>query len=180
MGEQLEQRQIWLKLSWGEAVAQRWEETVRRDDFGRLAHFGVSDVELFLTFSAAYNSSQYTVQLRAQGRVQMVCDRCAKPFWFPLVFEEMLVIQRGQSVVNDGDEWTIPHDVERVDLMPFVEESLYLELPMRHYHGMPGSRAEECDAEMLSYIDSGEGSVEFGLDDASLAALASLREKMKK
>lgn len=179
MREQRERRHLWLKLPVVESAAQRWEETLRREDFTQLTHFGIADVELQVAFTATYEDMQYLVQLEARGRVQMACDRCAEWFWFPLRFREFLVVRRGEETAIEGDEWEVPEAVEQVDLMPYVEESMYLELPMRHYHGMPGSREEDCDAEMLSYIATGVQSTESGLDEESMKKLAILRDKMK-
>lgn len=178
MDEQRGQRRIWLKLSAVEATAQRWEETLRRDDFTQLAHFGVADVELRVTLTATFKSMHYAIQLQAQGRVQMECDRCARLFWLPLAFKEFLIVRRGDALTIDGDEWEIPPAIDQIDLMPYAEESMYLELPMRHYHGMPGSNLEECDAEMLAYIQPEEASVASGLDEEAISKLASLRGKM--
>lgn len=179
MEEQREQRQIWLRLSEVESAAQRWEHTLRREDFTQLARFSVSDVELCVSITATFESSRYAIQVEARGRVQMECDRCARLFWFPLAFSEFLVVGRGESMVVEGDEWEVPYEVDGVDLLPYVEESMYLELPMRHYHGMPGSRGEECDPEMLSYIEAGQGSGEMGLDEDSKSKLALLRRRME-
>lgn len=180
MEERREGKRMRLDLSAAEKGAQRWRETLGQGDFTMLEHFGVSDVELEVWLTAMFEGARYSVHVEAEGRVQMACDRCAQLFWFPLSFEEFLEVHRGESFEMDGDEWEIPQELEELDVMPYVEESLYLELPMRHFHGMEGTKAEECDAEMLSYI-KGEGyEVESGLDEESLARLATLRDKVEK
>ena len=151
MEEQREQRRVVLRLPAVEEASQRWEETFGRDDFNELERFGVEDVELRVGVTASFAEFHYVVRMDGQGRVQL-----------------------------EGEEWEVPYEQEEVDLMPFVEESLYLYLPMRRYHGMDGTNAEDCDAEMLSYIKEGEYRGEMGLDEDSLAKLAFLRKSVER
>ena len=180
MEEQREQRRVVLRLPAVEEASQRWEETFRRDDFNELERFGVEDVELRVGVTASFAEFHYVVRMDGQGRVQLACDRCLRPMWVPIEFHELLLVSRGERLALEGEEWEVPYEQEEVDLMPFVEESLYLYLPMRRYHGMDGTNAEDCDAEMLSYIKEGEYRGEMGLDEDSLAKLALLRKRVER
>lgn len=179
---QREQRRILVDLSAVKLSAKRLSEPLRDVDFTMLDHFGLSGVDLTAEVVAAYDVGRYVFDVRVEGRVRMLCDRCDRLFWFPLTFREFLEVRRDavDEVLMDGDEWFVPEDLEVLDLLPYIEESLYLELPMRRYHGMVGTCAEDCDAEMLSYIGAEWHAAASGLDELSLAKLASLRDAMEK
>jgi hypothetical protein len=77
---------------------------------------------------------------------------------FPLAFSGVLVLQRAKvaEVQMEEDNWMIPQEAERVDIGPWIRESIYLSIPMRHYHGLRGTSEGECNPNVLKMIGSDE------------------------
>ena len=85
-----------------------------------------------------------------KGSVQVVCDRCLELFNLPTTFKGVLFAKIGSSEEESNDEiiFLTEEDYE-VNLAQYLYESVCLSLPLKRYHGLSGTKASDCDEEML-------------------------------
>jgi len=88
-----------------------------------------------------------------KGKVKVTCDRCLEQFFLPIEYKGFLVAKIGNEEVEDqADIIFLTEDDHEVNLAQYLYESIHLSLPLKRYHGLKGSRIEDCDQEMLKYI----------------------------
>lgn len=142
--------------------------------------FGVHGGDVAVAVRGQYREEGYTFSIRLEGVLRAECDRCLGLFDLPLRYAGELSVRRIPGAVADyeGDVWTVGTEQEWLDLTPYVRDSVYLSLPMRRYHGVAGTDASACDAEMLGYVGAQEGRASGVLLGDSLGiALDGAREK---
>lgn len=154
------------------------------DFFPDGADWGVYGARLTLRLRVGCDSPRYPVEVTMEGSVTLECDRCLQRMDFPLGFSGVLVLQRAEvgEVQMEEDDWMIPQEAERVDIGPWIRESIYLSVPMRHYHGLRGTSEGDCNPSVLELIGSDElghahhDGMEDGGSEGTLAA--QLREAL--
>lgn len=121
----------------------------------------------------------YFFSVGLAGHLLLECDRCLEIFAFPMGYEGELVVRRMNGVEEDyeGEEWTVADSVQSLDLAPYLRESLYLSIPMRHYHGLEGTDEGACNLELLETVQE-EGSISRGLGSQLGEELAAARAKL--
>lgn len=70
---------------------------------------------------------QYVVTLRGRARLQLACDRCLRPVERDVAWAATQ--EYAEQILPGSDVY--PCTPEDVDLLPLVEETLYLEVPAR-------------------------------------------------
>ena len=156
---------------------------------GRLERAFFSDGEAFGVYGGSMSyriegrsgASSYHFVVELDGAVEVECDRCLGHFMLPLHCDAALHVMRvpGSLGEYEGDDWTIGMEQEELDLHGYVRDSVYLNLPMRRYHGMEGSDASACDAAMQARI-ANEQALGHGVcvGDTQSTLLAELRERL--
>jgi len=93
------------------------------------------------------------IEVRAQGRVTLECQRCLQPFVVPLLVENRLEVVRSPSELEDDEEIERIVGSPKFDVLELIEDELILSLPPVPKHDVcpsaPGSSdsAEQPDAE---------------------------------
>lgn len=143
--------------------------------------WGVEAAALDLAVTAYHHEDTYRFDVMLEGIVTMPCDRCLRAMAIPLSFSGQLVVVRDalRPEQLEGEEWCIDPQRQQLDIQPYIEESVYLSLPPRHYHGAFGDDGSACDAAMLAYLDHTETDPdERPLEEENLKALRSLRQTL--
>ncbi len=114
------------------------------------------------------------------GTLVLECDRCLEPFDLPMGFRGVLAVQRmsGGESRREGEEWAVPDSSNVIDIAPFIRESLYLSIPMRHYHGMAGTDEADCNLERVASVSQETGNSERALGAQLGSELAAVRAKL--
>lgn len=157
------------------------EGRLESDFFSDGEEFGVYGGSMAYRMQGRSSASSYHFVVELDGAVEVECDRCLGHFQLPLHCDAELHIMRVPDSAGEyeGDDWTIGPEQEDVDLTGYVRDSVYLNLPMRRYHGMAGSDASACDATMQERIVNGECQGHgVCLGDTQSALLAQLREQL--
>ncbi|PIE84124.1 MAG: hypothetical protein CSA07_03385 [Bacteroidia bacterium] len=127
--------------------------------------WGVHGASFAVEVSGRSEGYTYELAVRLEGSVRLECDRCLQLMDLPLGFEGSLRVERraGLTDSREGEEWTVSDSQEGIDIAPYIRESIYLSIPMRHYHGMEGTSEADCNPEMLERLGGeateGEGSL---------------------
>lgn len=93
------------------------------------------------------------IDVRAQARVTLECQRCLKPFVLPLRVENRLEVVRSPSELEDDEEIERIVGSTRFDVLELIEDELILCLPAIPKHdvcpSVPGGSgpSDEPDAE---------------------------------
>lgn len=106
-------------------------------DVSRLVE-GLGDIKvpkpLQADLKASYDAITETVNVQGELSVQldMACSRCLIPVQqhLDIPFHEQFKLVKQPEKLQDEDDETIYVDNETVDLVPFVEESFLLHLPL--------------------------------------------------
>lgn len=147
----------------------------------RAAEWGIEDAALALEVLAQHHDATYLFDISFEGTVTMPCDRCLAAMKVPLSFSGQLQVVRdgAQPVQLEGEEWSIDEQMQKLDIQPFIEESVYLSLPARRYHGAFGDDDTACDAAMLAYLDHTDSAIDQSpLEEENLKALRALRQTL--
>lgn len=89
-----------------------------------------------------------------KGTVQVVCDRCLETFSLPTTFKGVLFAKIGTQVEDSNDEIIfLTEEDHEVNLAQYLYESVCLSLPIKRYHGLNGTNANDCDKEMLAKMN---------------------------
>lgn len=93
-------------------------------------------------------------KISIKGSVQVVCDRCLELFDLPTTFKGELFAKIGTKDEENDDEiiFLSEEDFE-VNLAQYLYESVCLSLPLSRYHGLNGTKASDCDKEMISKMN---------------------------
>ncbi|MGE0077748.1 MAG: DUF177 domain-containing protein [Bacteroidales bacterium] len=94
-------------------------------------------------------------KIKIKGTVQVVCDRCLEVFDLPTTFSGDLFAKVGSVAEEETDDEIIflSEDDYEVNLAQYLYESVCLSLPLQRYHGLNGTKASDCDKEMLAKMN---------------------------
>lgn len=93
------------------------------------------------------HASMMELSVSIDANVEVECDRCLDLFTLPISFEDDVVVKISDlDGEDDGDViWIHPWD-DRLDLAPYIYESIILSLPYQRTH----QTLEQCNQDMVS------------------------------
>ncbi len=93
-------------------------------------------------------------KISIKGSVVVVCDRCLELFELPTTFKGELFVKIGtKDEENDDEIIFLSEEDYEVNLAQYLYESVCLSLPLQRYHGLNGTKASDCDKEMISKMN---------------------------
>ena len=118
-------------------------------------HFEASPIEeaqfdLKLFFDKRPDMIVLTFNLK--GTVKTECDRCLEELQLPISNAPQLLIKYAAQEKEDADIVYIQRERDELNVTRYVYEFICLSMPMIKYH----SDAEQCDEQMLKYLNSDE------------------------
>jgi uncharacterized protein len=95
----------------------------------------------------------YTMTFEIKGTVKTTCDRCLEEFDLPLEDEQLLVVKFDEKEWEEADIVYVLKGTERMNVAKYIYEFINLAVPIAKTHD---DAEEECDPEMLKYIQKEE------------------------
>lgn len=118
----------------------------------------------------------FTINMRFEGNIETVCDRCLAPLTVPVDTEARLIVKFGETYIEESDEIVIvPEQEGTIDLGWHIYEFILLSLPMQRMH-----ETGECDPEMMAVInryEANEATTDTQQTDPRWEALKQLKNK---
>jgi len=113
---------------------------------------GKGQLKALVTLNKQNHLLEFKISIK--GSVQVVCDRCLEAFELPTTFKGELFAKIGSADAENDDEiiFLSEEDYE-VNLAQYLYESVCLSLPLKRYHGLGGTKASDCDKEMLAKMN---------------------------
>ncbi len=113
------------------------------------------------------------------GTVQVECDRCLERFALPIEYNGTLFVKTGNPQTDsEPDVIFISEHEHRLNLAQYLYENTCLSLPIRRYHGLNGTNANDCDADMLERMNhDDQNPAEPTTEDPRWAKLKELKNK---
>ena len=109
------------------------------------------------------------------GEVEVICDRCAEEFNYPIKGDQQLLVQFGDQFVEESEDLIIiPRGDYEINLAPYIYEYICLMLPIQRIHPDDKSGKSMCNPEMLKKLD--ELSFNIKQDDSRWDVLKKLKK----
>lgn len=87
------------------------------------------------------------------GVIEVLCDRCAEEFNYPIQGDQQLLVQFGDQFVEEREDLIIiPRGDYEINLAPYIYEYICLLLPIQKIHPDDKSGKSTCNAEMLEKL----------------------------
>lgn len=90
---------------------------------------------------------RFRLDLRIDGKVQTVCDRCLDPVTLPVSLETGMDIVFSENESEDEGTVTLPFGSQGINLAWYMYEAILLSLPMQRVHA-----DGECNVEMSGLL----------------------------
>jgi uncharacterized metal-binding protein YceD (DUF177 family) len=93
------------------------------------------------------------LNVRIEGYVQVICDKCLDTFNMPLKYSDDLYVKFGESYEEiDEKVIVLKENSHNLNLSQFLYEYIHLSIPYRRVHPNDEKGNSTCNAEMLSQI----------------------------
>ncbi len=130
-----------------------FEFDIKNDFFAEFPEGEIREGSLTAKVNMNKQNNLLEFDILIKGSVMITCDRCLELFELPIKFSGFLVAKIGSELQeDDADIIYLTDDDHQVNLAQYFYESIHLSLPIKRYHGINGTRAEDCDQEMLKRI----------------------------
>ena len=111
------------------------------------------------------------IEVRLDGAVTLECQRCLRPFSWPVKQRTMLLLardERDQAILDEDDEHEVIVAAAPLDALELVEDELLLTLPFAPH-------CERSDCVTAGSQDEGDGEQKAAAAKSPFAALAALK-----
>jgi uncharacterized protein len=109
------------------------------------------------------SDSMITVDLSAQGSIELECDRSLELFDFPISLKSEVIFKYGgEENELSEDVFVITKDQQEINIGEFLYEFIMLEVPMKRLHPKFQSDDDD-DSDILIYSDESDDNEE-GID----------------
>lgn len=120
-------------------------EFFEKFEFSEIQH---ADIEVNVELEK--QSTMLIFNIRLEGVVQTICDRCGDDLDIPIAIGEQLIVKFGDATGSLEDEILVHGPSEyALDLAHYMYEYAHLALPQRHVH----ESQEECNQETLKELE---------------------------
>jgi len=90
----------------------------------------------------------FDLKLHAKGTLRIPCDICLEEMEHAVDYDDLFVIELGNGT-PDGDTIVIDEQNPMLDFAALINDSLDLQLPIRHVH-----EEGQCNAEMIARLNA--------------------------
>lgn len=92
--------------------------------------------------------------IKMEGTINVMCDRCGDPFDLPVWGENKLVVSlTNDRFDNENDIVAIPIDSAEIDVSQFLYEYISVLLPQRRIHPDNAEGASGCNPEAIKMLN---------------------------
>jgi uncharacterized metal-binding protein YceD (DUF177 family) len=94
------------------------------------------------------------LEISISGTVLVYCDRCLEPFFFPVNWNNRVLVKFGKSIDNnDPDIISVPFEVHELDMKQYFYEFIHLAIPIKRVHPPDENGKSTCDPLMLKKLN---------------------------
>jgi uncharacterized metal-binding protein YceD (DUF177 family) len=99
-------------------------------------------------------STHADLEISISGTVLICCDRCLETFFFPVNWNNRVLVKFGKSLDNnDPDIISVPFDEHELDMKQYFYEFIHLAIPIKRVHPLDENGKSTCDPLMLKKLD---------------------------
>ena len=92
--------------------------------------------------------------IKMEGTINVLCDRCGDPFDFPVWGEQKLIVSLTNDKFEDGDDIvSIPFESSEIDISQNLYEYINLLLPQRRIHPAKEDGTSGCNTDALKRLE---------------------------
>ncbi len=92
--------------------------------------------------------------IKLEGTINVLCDRCGDPFDFPVWGEQKLIVSLTNDKFDDGDDIvSLSLDASEIDISQNLYEYTTLLLPQRRIHPDKEDGTSGCNAEAIKVLN---------------------------
>lgn len=102
----------------------------------------------------------YKLVLDFKGGVEVTCDRCLAPLSYSVDTEEEVTLELGEETDDSDDTIIVDRNKPLYNLAWLMYELIALSLPMKRMHA-----PEDCDPEMMAYLEKATTNAEASVAD---------------
>ena len=151
-----------------------------RQFFANMENSDIRDADIKVTLKVVYNGEYYSLAVRFEGTVTVLCDRCLDDLELPVDTEYHIIVKYGDDYNDDSDEvLEIPQSDNYLNVAYMMYDTIVTAIPIKHVHPMgkcnramsailkkhrarPADEDAELEEELIDEIDQ--------IDDAAPAA----------
>lgn len=100
------------------------------------------------------HSSFLALQIRLEGTVRLMCDRCLDWYDQPVEDQETVFVKFGETESEEGDDviWILPEEYQ-INVAQLIYEYISISVPLKHVHPDRKDGKSGCDPEMLEKLE---------------------------
>jgi len=92
--------------------------------------------------------------IKMEGTINVLCDRCGDPFDFPVWGERKFIVSLTNDKFEEGDDIiSLSLDASEIDISQTLYEYVNLLLPQRRIHPAKEDGTDGCNAEAIKILD---------------------------
>ena len=125
---------------------------IKDDFFADLDYSEVKHGEVTVDLNIVREELMMTLNFLINGKVRVVCDRCADEFDIPIQSEQVFFIKLGSDEVEESDDVAVvPADQHAYDIRSLIYEYIILAIPIHRVHP-----EGQCNPEVLALLSHDE------------------------
>jgi uncharacterized metal-binding protein YceD (DUF177 family) len=114
----------------------------------------VKEGSLIASIEMDKRSTHADLEISISGTVLICCDRCLETFFFPVNWNNRVLVKFGKSLDNnDPDIISVPFDEHELDMKQYFYEFIHLAIPIKRVHPLDENGKSTCDPLMLKKLD---------------------------
>ena len=122
--------------------------------FEEIAYSELKNGAVSIKLDLEKQENMLVLLFKISGRVEVICDRCAEEFNYPIEGDQQLLVQFGDQFVEESEDLiVIPRGDYEINLAPYIYEYICLMLPIQRIHPDDKSGKSMCNPEMLKKLD---------------------------
>jgi len=122
--------------------------------FEEIAYSELKNGAVSIKLDLEKQENMLVLLFKISGRVEVICDRCAEEFNYPIEGDQKLLVQFGDQFVEQSEDLiVIPRGDYEINLAPYIYEYICLMLPIQRIHPDDKSGKSMYNLEMLKKLD---------------------------
>ena len=114
----------------------------------------VQNAHIFTHVTLTKEINFLVFDIKMEGTINVMCDRCGDPFDFPVWGERKLVVSLTNDKFEDGDDIvSLSLDASEIDISQTLYEYVNLLLPQRRIHPAKEDGTDGCNANALKILN---------------------------
>ena len=125
---------------------------IKDDFFEGMDYSEIHQGEVSIDLDIEKTELMMTLSFTLQGKVRVICDRCADEFDIPIENEEVFYVKFGSEPAEESDDVVVvPADQHDLDISSLIYEYIILSIPIHRVHP-----EGECNPKVLQMLSRQE------------------------